>query len=532
MKRNSASPQSVAMESPGVKTLLAVMLIMTLPALVSVARVDATAATLEIERIAVFKNGLGYFSSRATLPQAATTVELGELPVPSHGTLWVGYDEKTPVRGLFARLEQVVSEVPVDSVAGLLAANVGRSVTLDPGSITGTLLAVTADVVLVRTPKGTVAVALGSVTRAMVAGDEVGSTRTVEATNTVLRLELTRPAAGAAVEVDYLAKGITWAPSYRIDLSDPKVALFSAKAVVVNEVADLEDVELDLITGFPNLMFADVASPMAPGQTLEGFFQALRQRRQQRSDHSVVMQQRALNVLPSGSHLPHAYSTATEGRESEDLFLCPVQRLTLRRGETAWLPLFTAEMPYEHVYTWEIPDFLDREERYRYGQPEEPREEKVYHACRLTNAAGVPLTTAPAQFVRNGQIVGQDLSHYTNPGSATTIRINRALGLVAEQAEIETSRERQAVRLHGNYYDKVGIRGELKLRNLLGKSARLEVTKSLSGEVDATSDDPERTRTAKGLRAANSTHRLLWRLDLKAGEEKSISYEYTVLVRH
>ena len=88
------------------------------------------------------------------------------------------------------------------------------------------------------------------------------------------------------------------------------------------------------------------------------------------------------------------------------------------------------------------------------------------------------------------------------------------------------------MKLYGDSYDRVGIQGELKLRNMFDKSTRIEVTKLLTGEVGEVSDDPELSRTTKGLRAVNPSHRLFWKLDLEAGEEKSVTYEYTILVRH
>ncbi len=511
---------------------VAVILMTILLAAAPAAPAEETPAALKVERVALFKNGLGFFTSRATLPDDATTVELGELPVPAHGSFWVETGKDTPVRGVFAQLEPITESQPVASIADLLAANVGRQVALAPG-VVGELLSASAQLALVRTQAGIVAVNTDTLERVEVAGDDVASSSEIESERSVLRLELTRPAGGDTVAVSYLAKGITWAPSYLIDLSDPEVARFSAKAVVVNEAIDLEDVALDLVTGFPNLQFAEVTSPLAPSQSLDSFFTALKFRaRPKRPDQGVMSQGVTFNVLPPGVQAGPAYSTATAGETAEDLFLYPIPRITLRLGEKASLPLLSAEMPYEHVYTWDVPDFLDPEQR-GYGQPEEPRrEEEVWHACRLTNTAGVPLTTAPAQFVKNGQIVGQDLVHYTHPGTTTTIRINRALGLVAEQAEHETDRQRQAVTFHRSDYDRVAIRGELKLHNRLGKPARVEVTKSLSGEVGEVSDDPEQTHTTKGLRAANSSHRLVWKLDLAAGAEELITYEYTVLIRH
>lgn len=60
---------------------------------------------VKIKRVALFKNGLGYFTSSATLPKKATTITLGQLPVPSHGTFWVGYPKAVKVRSLFTRME-------------------------------------------------------------------------------------------------------------------------------------------------------------------------------------------------------------------------------------------------------------------------------------------------------------------------------------------------------------------------------------------------------------------------------------------
>ena len=48
-------------------------------------------ASLKLRHVSLFKNGIGYFSSDAKLPDGATTVNIGQLPVPSHGTFWVYY---------------------------------------------------------------------------------------------------------------------------------------------------------------------------------------------------------------------------------------------------------------------------------------------------------------------------------------------------------------------------------------------------------------------------------------------------------
>jgi hypothetical protein len=220
------------------------------------------------------------------------------------------------------------------------------------------------------------------------------------------------------------------------------------------------------------------------------------------------------------------------GREAEDLFLYPLPPTTLRMGETALVPLFAVDMPYQHVYTWEIGDTLDEAERYRTAPDEgDPAVEEVWHSCRLTNAAKLPLTTAAAEFESDGQIVGQGMAPYTNVGDQATIRINRALRIVAEQAESEVDRKRDAATFNGYRYDQVHLRGELRLKSRLDATARVEVTKSLSGEVAQSTGNPKLVRIAKGLRAINPRQELRWTLDLAPGEERALTYDTTVYIR-
>ena len=49
----------------------------------------------------------------------------------------------------------------------------------------------------------------------------------------------------ATVAVTYLSKGMAWAPSYRVDISDASLLELEQKAVIKNELEDLEDVEFN-----------------------------------------------------------------------------------------------------------------------------------------------------------------------------------------------------------------------------------------------------------------------------------------------
>jgi hypothetical protein len=542
----------------------------------ALAAVNSPEAKPKIERLALFKNGLGYATAVATIPDKTTTVTIGQLPVPSYGTFWVGYPKEVKVRRLITAMETndvIATPLVVDE---LLRLNPGRSVSLHVSSgPNGQDLAISGVVqpaptpplveppspyfmdyrnprpyeygypqpgqstaILIQTERGLVVINPNTILRAEFAGNEPLRMMTNHLKRPTIRMELEKAAGGENFSVSYLARGITWVPSYRIDLSDEKTAQFSAEAQIINEMTDIDSVQVDLVTGFPNIQFPDLPNPVAMSQPLADFLRSLAAGRAEGSGgRNYMLQQQALTmnsvsfVDAESVPLP-GYSAAEQGQSAEDLFLYPVPKLSLKKGETATIPLFSAEMSYRHLYTWKIADQLDGDNSNPRGRNAEGKNaEEVWHVCRLVNSAKMPLTTAATEFVKNGQFVGQDTCYYTAAGAETSIRINRAMNVQAEQAEVEIERKRNAANFYGYGYDLVKLTGELKVRNRTEKPIDLEISKELSGEVLEKSHNAKDVQTARGLKQVNPKHSLTWQTTAKSGEEVKITYSYQLYVR-
>ncbi|MCC6698857.1 MAG: DUF4139 domain-containing protein [Candidatus Hydrogenedentes bacterium] len=541
------------------------------------AQSDNASAAPTITKVSLFKNGLGYFNTTASLPSGASTVRLGQLPVPVFGTFWVEYPQDLKLGALITAMEDVEESVPVQNLAEYLKANAGKKVTLYMNvegtiALKGTLLPLAkaaeppsapstyvmgprpvpdprniyvgpggaGDLLLLQTDTGTVALSPHSVSRVEFEGEGILNTTTKRQKRPSIRVELNQPANGEAVSINYLARGITWAPGYKIDLSDPTQARLTARALIINEVADLDNVKVELITGYPNIAFSEVLAPEAMTQLLADFLASLasggtpsdRGRNSVMAQQAVVMNNEFF-VTPWESIPGPAYSTAAAGTRAEDLFMYPLEHVTLKKGETAWLPLFAAELPYKHIYTWSIDDTISENTRSVPEQQIESRRpaEEVWHCCRIVNKLSMPLTTAPAEFTTDGAFTGQDICYYTAPGADTTIRMNRAMNVLAEQAEVETSRRLSAATFNNYPHDLVQVRGELKLQNRQDKAVTVEITKAMSGEVLDMSPEGKDVKTATGLKQINPKHNLTWTLEVQPGEEKVIAYNYEVYVR-
>lgn len=554
-----------------VRVLRGACLLFCLCCLCAAAAAEPAATQTQLKRAALFKNGLGFFVREGTLSGAQTSVLLGPFAAPSHGAFWVSAPASAGMRNVVAR-SAVVKGSPIlaRDLPGLMRANIGKEVTIWPSPdstapIKGTLIAFAPDrpapsppvspydmgraeaatdystrwdaspYALVRTEGGIVAVGAQSISRISFALSEISPRFEPELPGAELEATFATPKTGDWLSVSYLAKGITWAPSYLIDISDGKQARLSAKAEVINEAEDLKGTHVDLITGFPNLKFSDVPSPIAMKTDLAGFLNALGGTGARPEAMANVMTQAVMYRRdgggPAETSIAPSYGAAATGEAAEDLFLYPVEDVTLAQGETGYFPLFTETVPYTECYEWTIPDQINQSDYYSQPQPQPEPRETVWHSLRLTNTTRVPWTTAPAETLKDGQIVGQDVLSYTPTNAKVTVKITQASSVSAEQSETETNRERDAVSLYGDHFDRVTVQGELRVTNYQDKVISLEIKKTLSGEVKSSDPKAKDSTLAQGLKRMNPVHELTWTIPLKPQESRKITYTYQALIR-
>ncbi len=93
------------------------------------------------------------------------------------------------------------------------------------------------------------------------------------------------------------------------------------------------------------------------------------------------------------------------------------------------------------------------------------------------------------------------------------------------------AREQNVERRRNYNYDRVTVEGTMKVKNYKSKDVRLNIRKTLRGEVLSQSDGGEAVKLGEAIQTDNPMSRLNWEITLKAGEERVISYRYKVWVR-
>jgi hypothetical protein len=334
----------------------------------------------------------------------------------------------------------------------------------------------------------------------------------------------------ATIVVRYLAKGMAWAPSYRVDISDPAALSIAQEAIIKNELEAVENAEVYLISGFPSVEFAHVTSPLSLRTSWAEFFTQLSRRPQggaQIVSTGVIVQQ----AVPSLTDL--AMSALPTG-EGPDLHYQPIGKRSLAEGDSVALAVASGKASYEGIVEWLIPDTRNESGRfiedYQRQQDPEKYQDAAWDAVRFKNPLPFAMTTAPAMFVADGRFLGQRTSLWTNAGELATLHITKALSLRTHAVEYEVPGQRELIRYGGNDYRKVPVKGELSVSNHRNEKVTLVIRRHFSGELTSADGEPKCTLLEQGVYSVNKRNELTWSIDLAPGAEQSLSYRYTVLV--
>jgi hypothetical protein len=506
--------------------------------------------------LGLFKNGLAIAKQAVTIPGPGT-YRIDDVPQPVHGTFWID-----PTAGVEARMTTQLVDAPIhgngtmDFQEELVGCDV--SILFRDGNIppaTGKVVAVERDNgedawdrisqrsqyspfnnISVPTPSKGFLILENAEGRTYIDTSMIsylrtkGNSRTVKQRRPVLLLTVSKTdAKPMEIYLSYLTQGISWAPGYRVDLAGPKTLMLEQNAVVKNELADIENAEIMLISGYPNIPFSNVISPFSLSTTWAQYFRQLNQRNETPNPTTINSIRQNAPSPNSGASL-----AAAPAGEGVDLHYQSLGIRTLAEGDSLAIGTASGKASYERIVEWIVPDTRDANGHYiqDYRRQEDPGkyEDATWDAVRFKNPLSFPMTTAPVIIVSNGRFNGQQMTDWVNTGEETTLHITKALSLRTYHMEQEEPGEREIVNVGGNDYRVVRVKGELKVNNHRNENVSLVIRRRFSGDLKAADDVPTCVLMEEGAYSVNRRNELTWSLSVKPGEEKTLTYHYSVLV--
>ena len=340
----------------------------------------------------------------------------------------------------------------------------------------------------------------------------------------------------ATITISYLTKGMAWAPNYRVDISDPKTLLIEQDAVVKNELADIEGAELQLISGFPSVHFGHVLSPLTPGTNWASFFTQLNQRFSPNdisTSNAVYQQAIQSNDVGAGRGVDLSAAPAGEG---VDVYYHSIGARSMLEGDSLALTVAKEKAEYQRIVEWLIPDTRNEfgmyVEEYQRRQNPEKFDDTPWDSVRFKNPFKFPMTTAPATVVSGERFNGQQMSYWVNSGEETCLHVTKALSVRTRNIEHEEEGKRDNVYIAGSAYIKTNVKCDITVNNHRKEEITMVIRRNFSGDLLAADGDPKKTLREEGAYSVNTRNELSWTLVLKPGEERTLTYRYSVMVRH
>jgi len=483
-------------------------------------------ADTRVTNAVVFKNGLAFMTREGIVAFTGGVAHVWPVPDALLGTLWIGASGRT-IDDVRAVKEPRAGEA-VDSISDLIDANVGRAavVTVGDRDYSGTLVRSTTPLLMINVDGKVHAFDRSKVQSISFAQSPVTEPQVPTAT---LLIASRGADANVPVTLSYLSSGVGWMPQYSIALGDDGHAQITMQATLINDGEELRDARVRFAVGFPSFEFSQVASPMTMQLTLTDFLARLGGGgpAADRFSNAVFANVTTQMYTRDGAEADtEALARRLEGESSEDLFFYDRPNVTLAKGERAQYPVFTENVPFRHVYVWEVPEETD-ETRVRVRNPED----SVWHSVVLTNNGSTPWTTAPAFVLAHGKPLAQNTLRYTAAGSHGTVKLTVATDVGVEREELEVERKVRDLERSGYRYDAVTIEGTLVVRNFKRDPITLSIVKNVEGTTLSQQPQAKVTRRALRPKAINPTERLEWEVPLAAGESKTVKYRYKVWVR-
>lgn len=475
-------------------------------------------------------------------------------------TARVELNDKTVLSGTIGKV--LVSETTTGLTAerrealelsSLIAARADRS----PGGGTApsvTMTGVTGSLFVLATENGDVLVPAGQVRTLTIPDMRTTVERTVKTKARTKRLtfRFDEPGGRRELVVMYFRPGVRWIPTYRVELGEREKsprATMALQGEILNEAEDFSATPIHLVVGVPNFRFREIVSPLVLEQTLR---HALRQAAPQLMGPGTMMsnslftqrrsEHRQRGRQPAGQdggslELPDELTAGG----TQDLFVYRLPKLALKDGERAAVPIFTAEVPYEDVYTWTPrltrSDIETAPSGSGVRSPLNLSENQVWHQVVLPNRTKVPWTTGAAMILEDGLPLAQELLTYTSAGDEVRLPVTVAVDVRGTVDERELSRDLDALEWNRNRYAKIEKQATLRLRNSKDEAITAEITFRFGGKATEASNDGRITLGAydaadwqnyRGDPAVNNSSTVRWTVRLKPGEtiEPTVTYHY------
>ncbi len=340
--------------------------------------------------------------------------------------------------------------------------------------------------------------------------------------------------AESIIAMSYLSSGILWIPEYTLKILDDETAELTLRGTLVNEAEDLVDCRFHFVVGVPHFVHSDLKSPLAVGRTLRTIGSGLTIMGANTSQAAMSQMMNRAAIVTNANGATQNFSPVV-GAESNDFIqenrdqalknllgnlprmeasgagnftVYTKDNLTVRQGERAMVTLMTQRIRYGHRYRWE-------------------NDQPIKHFLTLQNNSSNAWTTGPCLALSQTQALSEDMLKYTPKGAVGEFQVTNAINVACDTTEEESDRDLKAHTPNSHeYLDRVTVDGSVTLKSFEKKPVEVDVGRPIQGKPLEADEGGKLRADASKLRLLERSGSIQWTLTLQPGESKTLTYRY------
>jgi hypothetical protein len=503
------------------------------------------------KRITVFKDGTSFIEKTVTVPTKNKMVSFDKLPVtlgvkPESGRIGYSIDNDRITLGSLRftakdnellqlavnrnAVDSVAKQKEYESIADLLKINIGKKVRIigekDSKPVVAKIEKVIGNTVILKEGNSHSLIPISGITNIDFLEKYATVKQTVEhktESSVSLEMKLLKDSKNQQVDMSYLQKGITWLPTYFIELKAKNKGQLTLEANLLNDIEDFENIAINFAVGVPSFSFKRVSDPLFSKKTVWEVLKELSNQQIQGFSTNIqmnMMSQRSNYVRNDASR---EYVPEMEGVGGEDLYFYQKQNISLKKHGRLKTQLLKMNFDYQDVYSCDL-----EQNAANRSYNSDTKTNVVWHSIRFKNSSEHPLTTGTVFFKKldNGQIalVSQNQLDYTPKKEFTTAKMTVAPDILITSNDIETSRKS----VNNDYL--LNIEGEINIVNYKSFAVDLIVERKIIGTMLNSDKKWEVKSKLDTYNSMNPTNNVVWKLNIPAGKSAKIKYTYKIIV--
>lgn len=496
---------------------------------------------LKTKSISIFKNGQSFVIKEGTVPTENKKYTLKEVPNALFGTLWFN--------GVSSKIQQITSkqdsvkktlEQNADNFPKLLFANKGQVVTITTsddkvynGKLEG-LESPDSPIITIQSDAKWYTIATSSIKNIEFASKPqmVGKLNQYEQK---LVINVYFEGAGKQqMEMMYLQNGLSWTPTYLLELISDSKARIKFQAEISNDTEDIQNVDISLVVGVPNFKFANMPATLTSfsGSTISN---GNYYKKEAQFSNALMGQMFDEKVAERDVS---SVSVNSESEATGDFYFYKIKNLTIPKNGRGVYPVFDDIIDIKHIYECTLTPDRGRNANYNSLYAFDPVMANVYHTIEVNNKTKNPFTTGSVMVMdqKTQRPLVEDLLKYTPINQSSTVKLTTSSDIrVKEQDKIVNSeKEDKTINGYKVTYLQVSMESEVIISNNKKEEIEMSLKKTLEGKIEKASikySDRQVPNTNGDSYNLNPIDYIDFNIKLKAGETYKFTYSYTKYIR-